>query len=162
MPLLGAAQLCFNVSCSAAGLFLTLPLDVVGAGGMTSRTGFFSVELEGALWTKGNVTITWPGAVTLLSGYASGPAGLPGSEAQAGGRIGLVTPVAVRTNLPGFEEIPAFGVLDIRLVPEPRASLLIGLGLGAFALGRRRRALVLRSRDIGAGAPRPTRRAAGS
>jgi hypothetical protein len=69
-----------------------------------------------------------------------GPAGLPGSTAQAGGVLSLVTPIRIHTGLPGFADIPAFGYLQIEFVPEPSVALLLGAGLAALAAGRRRRA----------------------
>jgi hypothetical protein len=138
MPLLGSALLCFGATCSAASTILTLPLGVVGAGGSTKAAGPIAVTLDGAAWTKGTFTITWPGAVSIIGGTARGPNGNSGTTAQPGGKLLLVTPVHVHTGLPGFGELPGFGFLSIEFVPEPATALLLGAGLAALGAGLRR------------------------
>jgi hypothetical protein len=115
-----------------------VPLGVVGVGGTTKIGGPVPITLEGAPWTQGTFTITFPGAVSIIGGSAQGPLGLAGSTAQPGGVLLLVTPARIRTGLPGFADLPAFGIMEIEFVPEPRAAVLLAAGLVALAARRRR------------------------
>lgn len=133
MPMVGVARLCLLAGCDAATFVLDLPLSGVGAGGVATVTGPFAVTLEGAAWTKGVVTIERPGATTLVGGYAYGPAAQPGSTAQPGGVLGLVTPIRIATTLPGYEDLDSFALLHIEFIPEPSTLLLLGAGLVGLA-----------------------------
>lgn len=139
MPILGLARLCLLAGCDTATVALDLPLSVVGAGGIAQVAGPFSVTLEGAPWTKGSVTISRPGAQTVVGGFAHGPLLMSGSTAQLGGVIALVTPVRIASTLPGFADLDSWAFLQIEFVPEPSTGLLLGAGLLAIARAARRR-----------------------
>ncbi|RIL02026.1 MAG: hypothetical protein DCC71_16890 [Proteobacteria bacterium] len=136
LALLGAAKVCLFGPCSAAVANLTVPLDVVGQGGTTSVAGAVDVTVQGAAWTVGTAQI---GTATAM-GFAFGPDGQTSSTARASGRIQLVTPIRILTNLPGdLAVVPAFGILTLHFVPEPTTLLLLGAGLAAIAARARAR-----------------------
>lgn len=133
MPLQGSARICFFAGCDTATLSLELPLSPVGAGGTAAVTGPVSVTLRGAPWTLGTITVSRPGAVTIVSGAAAGPASLPGSTAQPGGVLEWVTPIFIETTLTGLEDLDTYAVLRIAFVPEPTSLVLLGAGIAALA-----------------------------
>jgi hypothetical protein len=135
MPALGNLRLCLLTSCSAAPVVLSLPLSVVGAGGTAMVAGPPAITIEGAPWTKGTASIMGPGFTTIFAGTAHGPASLPGSTAQAGGILELVTPILVATSLPGLGNLDSFAILHIEFLPEPGALLPLAGALGCAVLG---------------------------
>ena len=140
MPFLGVARLCLLAPCSSETLFRDLALTPIGSGGVAHVTGALAITLEGARWTKGVFTITAPGLVSQIGGFARGPAGLTGSTAQPGGELILATPIYIRTSLPGLGEIPGFAMLSLSFVPEPGTIALLGVGIaGLGCVGSRRR-----------------------
>jgi hypothetical protein len=153
MPLPGTVRLCLLATCDAAANQLLLPLNPVGAGGTAmAAQPPFAITVTGHPWTKGQVTVGTPGAITILEGFGHGPLSNTGSTAQPGGVLELVTPATVRTNIPLFEELTGFAVLHVELVPEPASAALAGLGLVMLGIGARRK----RSKRAGG---RPFRRA---
>lgn len=149
MPLLGNARLCLLGTCDAAPLLdLSFPLDVVGAGGTTTRVtpSGLTLRIRGAAWSTGSLTLSGPGFVSFFSGARSGPGGATSSTALAGGGLLLVTPVRLEAgSVGGLGTIDFVILLDLELVPEPAAAWLVAPGilcvLAARRMGRARSAL---------------------
>ena len=135
MPILGVAKVCLFGSCSAALANLSVPLSVVGAGGMATATGVVNVTVVGAPWTMGTAAA---GTLSAM-GFKHGPASLTSSTAQNSGSVRLVTPIFISTSLASSAVIPAFGFLTLHFVPEPSTILLVGAGIvGLVGFGRSR------------------------
>jgi hypothetical protein len=135
MPILGSAKVCLFGSCDSAVANLTVPLSVVGAGGVATVEGAVNVTVVGAPWTTGTASV---GTATAV-GYARGPNGQTSSTAQPSGEIQLVTPIRIYTNLSSATgAITAFAVLNLHFVPEPTTLVLLGAGLVATAIVGRR------------------------
>jgi hypothetical protein len=139
MPLSGVVKFCILVACDTATTVLSLPLDPVGAGGSARVMGDFAVTVEGRPWTRGMTTLSTPGAVTRLEGFAHGPLSGTTSTAQLGGVLELVTPAFVHTSIPGLEELTGYAILRVEFVPEPASAPLLALGLLLLSAGARRR-----------------------
>lgn len=137
MALPGVVRFCLLATCDTASVQLQLPLDPIGAGGTAKVTGAVSITVEGMPWTKGLVTISTPGAVTILEGFAHGPLSNTTSTAQPGGVLELVTPAAVRTNIQGLENLSGYAILRVEFVPEPASGALVAMGLALLVAGRR-------------------------
>jgi len=150
MPVLGTLRICLGGSCDGSPLAdVSLPLDVVGAGGTTTASsGAFVVS--GAPWQTATLVLAGTGFVSNFSGYQSGPAGGTSSTALPGGFMLFVTPVHVA--IPGFGGIDFVGELGVTFVPEPGALALAASGLaGCAALGASgRRSSARRARPAGA------------
>jgi hypothetical protein len=69
----------------------------------------------------------------MLTGYAHGPASAPGSTAQVGGSLQLITPFTIVTSIPADGPTTGFAFLTLRFVPEPASALLVAGGLVALA-----------------------------
>ena len=121
MAIRGFAWVCLLNPCDFGSVpdpAISLPLDVVGAGGSVSEDlGFLQVTLLGAPWTTGPVEVG--------SDMETGSIGAaPGDDGFLAVR--LVTPIRLETNLePPNDLIPAFGILTFE-VPEP-GTLALGL-----------------------------------
>jgi hypothetical protein len=137
IPVLGTLRICLGGGCDASPfLDVSLPLNVVGAGGTTS-TGGGTFVVSGAPWSTGPVTLSGTGFVSYFSGFRVGPGGLTSSTALPGGFLSVVTPAHV--SVPSVGGIDFVAVLDVQFVPEPAAALLAAVGLvGLGALSRRR------------------------
>ncbi len=141
MPLLGTAKVCLFGACGAAVANLSVPLTVIGVGGLVAATGPVAVTVVGAPWTSGTATAQIPFFTTFTRmGFAHGPASLTGSTAAPGGSLSLVTPIYVSTNIAADNSIVVgFATLTMHFVPEP-STLALGAGglLLLVAAGRRR------------------------
>lgn len=141
MPLLGTAKVCLFAACESAVANLSVPLTVIGAGGLVVATGPVAVTVAGAPWTSGTATVQIPFVTTFTRmGFAHGPASLTGSTAAPGGSLSLVTPIYVSTNIAADNSIVVgFVTLTMHFVPEP-STLALGAGglLLLVAAGRRR------------------------
>src|SRR5262249_13157885 len=97
MPLARVAKACFFAIFGGTLVpgNLTVPLDVVGAGGVATVSALVNVTAIGAPWTVGTVSV---GTLTQM-GFAHGPASLTSSTAAASGQVRLVTPIFISTNI---------------------------------------------------------------
>jgi len=137
MALHGAMRLCFFAVCNAT--FnpgnITVPLDVVGAGGTLTVASLVDVTVSGAPWTAGTAAV---GSLTAM-GFQHGPASLTSSTGQSSGALRLVTPIYLSTSQEGIP-YAAFGILDVHFIPEPGTLLLLGCGIAGLVLfGRTKR-----------------------
>lgn len=136
MPLAGYTFLCMFAPCAAPVANLTVPLEVVGVGGSATFMGAVLVTVIGAPWTTGTASI---GELTRM-GFVGGPASNPSTAGGASGRIQLVTPVLINSNIGADSVLPAFATLTLHFVPEPVSIVLLGSGIAALAIARRRMA----------------------
>jgi membrane protease YdiL (CAAX protease family) len=148
LPVRGSARLCFLFSdCQDA---LVLPLTVadgragLGVGGSWTVGGFRTqrISIEGAPWTPrtASVIVTTRGGDTVgipAAGWIHGPFSLATTAALTSGAVSLVTPIRIESN--DGRQIPAFGRLTLRFVPEPGRLPLLAIGIaGLVCLGRKR------------------------
>jgi membrane protease YdiL (CAAX protease family) len=148
LPVRGSARLClFFSGCQSA---LTLPLTVadgrtgLGVGGSWTVGGFGAVRIsiEAAPWTPrtASVIVTTESGETVgvpAAGWIHGPFSLATTAALTSGAISLVTPMRIAFS--GGQQLPAFGRLTLRFVPEPGLLPSLAAGIAAlFCLGRNR------------------------
>jgi len=138
MPLVGVAKICLFEPCAAAIANLSVPLSVVGSGGVAYVDGAVQLTVTGAPWTTGTVTPVPTFSSFTAMGYRNGPAAAASSTGQASAAIQLVTPIIFRTNV-GLFATPAAAVLTLHFVPEPVTLTLLGGGLAALAIAGRSR-----------------------
>jgi hypothetical protein len=116
MPIHGVAKVCLFSPCSAAPIAnVSIPVGVVGAGGSATGVGPVNVTVVGAPWTTG--TAVAGGA--SQRGSAVGPAGRASTAALPGGRLNLVTPIFISTNIGALASISAFGRVEIGFEQPP-------------------------------------------
>lgn len=148
LPVRGSARLCFLFSdCLAA---LVLPLTAadggtgLGVGGAWTVGGFgtLRVSMEAAPWTPrtASVLVTTESGETVgvpAAGWIHGPFSLVTTAGVTSGALSLVTPMRIQYG--DGRQIPAFGRLTVRFVPEPGPLPLLAFGIaGLFCLGRNR------------------------
>jgi hypothetical protein len=133
MSINGAAKVCLYGACGSSTNIsnLTVPLSVVGVGGVTTVKGAVNLTVIGAPWTTGTAAI---GTITAMGGVS--PLSNTGA---ASGVVTLVTPIFISTNIGAFAVVPAFANLTLHFVPEPGTLVLLGSGIaGLVAFGRSR------------------------
>jgi hypothetical protein len=82
--------------------------------------------------TESGETVGVPAA-----GWIHGPFSLATTAALTSGSISLVTPMRIKSS--DGRQIPVFGRLTLRFVPEPGQLPLLAVGIaGLFCLGRNR------------------------
>jgi hypothetical protein len=135
MPLSGIAKICLFGPCGGpAPANVSIPLSVVGVGGTAKVTFFVNITVQGNPWTTGTAMI----GTLVQAGFAHGPASGTSSTAALSGRVRLVTPIMVSTNIGSFAVVPSFGVLDLHFVPEADTFALLAAGFAMLgATGRR-------------------------
>lgn len=148
LPAPGIVRVCVALDC---GFGFDVPLTQGGTRGLgiggppivAPLGGLGTLSLVGGLWETGQaVVVTSTGSVGL-TGFAHGPLSGTSSTADPQGVLQLVTPVAVGASVGGGTPsvVPLFGLLEVRLLPEPgaAASLVAGAALLAGIAGRRAR-----------------------
>ena len=152
LPLRGEIRLCFLFAECVS--YAPIPLTVggtrgVGIGRLITVNGFAKgggrITLAGAPWTIGMAVVSTgttanggPTATFARSGFAHGPASGTTSTARRGGAVQLVTPIQITTTFFGIERVGFIARLTLVFVPEPGTALLLGAGLAALAVERRR------------------------
>lgn len=145
MPLNGVNKVCLYGSggCSYASANISVPVNVVGAGGaaFVSVTGMgnpapVAVTVLGAPWTTQTVAI---GSVTRMA--VGNTAMTQNGGATVTNNIQLVTPIFVSTNIPASAVVPVWGVLQLTLTtPEPGTIAAVGAAIAALvSVGMSRR-----------------------
>jgi len=111
LPLQGVMKVCLYGACGASSNIANIdfPLSVVGQGGTYHKAGGTNLTVIGAPWTTGTATL---GSVTA-QGSAMGPASQASSTAQLGGKLNLVSPIYISTNIAAFAEPPLFARLRL-------------------------------------------------
>jgi hypothetical protein len=137
MPLQGILKVCLFEPCGAAIANLVVPLSPFGAEVTVATNNALpggTNTVFGAPWTTGTATNF---SFTAM-GSARGPASGASTTFSPGGRIRLVVPVVMLSNI---AVVPARATFTIEFVPEPTTLVLLGGGIGALAIaGRARRA----------------------
>ena len=140
MSLIGVTKVCLFSACNNVTTpppaNLNVPLTPVGLGGAAFVATLVNLTAIGAPWTAGTAAV----GTVAITGFQHGAASLASSTAAASGRIRLVTPVFVSTNIGASAVVPVFGILDLHFVPEPGTLLLLGSGIaGLVMFGRSKR-----------------------
>jgi hypothetical protein len=141
MPILGVAKVCLFGACPTAPANLSVPLSVVGVGGVVTVIGPVNLTVTGAPWTTGTAVIGVGVSAPTRMGFRHGPASNTSGTAAGSGVMQLVTPIFISTNIGSSSIIPTFATLTLHFVPEPGTLLLIGAGLAAIGVAGRRRIL---------------------
>jgi len=123
MPIHGFAKVCLFATCGAALANVTVPLDVIGAGGTVAASAAVNVTVRGAPWTSGPLSFTTNGA--RPKGSRAGPLGAASSTAQVGGALNMVTPIFIHTNLPAIGDFDAVGRLRMSFTAPPTCDVAV-------------------------------------
>lgn len=130
-----------NADLILGAFVITIPLDVVGAGGTTTVSASGSllhITVLGSPWQVTDTTVTgnFDGA-TVLTGD-----GFDNRTAAGRGTLQLVSPTRIKLFSGGFglnAILPSVATLTLEYVPEPGTLLLLGSGVAGLALlGRSR------------------------
>jgi hypothetical protein len=141
MPLNGIHKVCLFFPCGDPQVTEeTVPLDVIGTGGIASSFGLLRVAIAGRPWTTASVTVDEPNDATemIRGGLTPTPGG--------GTAVQLVTPLQLSTNAvdPKTDQnvvTRGLGLLSFVLVPEPAETAVLAVAIGTLLwLGDRRRA----------------------
>jgi len=141
MPLIGSIRVCLFAPCPIAVANLTVPLTVIGAGGVATgpAPGLANLTVTGAPWTTGTVMLPFGiGGPDTIMGYAHGPASATSSTAQPGGSLQLVTPFTFVTSFQADGPTRGFAAFTLHFVPEPTTALLLSAGVAGYAWRARR------------------------
>jgi hypothetical protein len=132
MPLVGFNKVCLLAACSIAVANVTVPIDVVGAGGTVyaSGTAGVNVTVVGAPWTQGTAAI---GTVTKMGNAGAGTQ-MNVSAANISNVISLVSPVFVSTNIAASPVVPVWSTLDFTLTSVPEPGTLAAFGVAIVSL----------------------------
>lgn len=132
MPLLGIHKVCLFFACDdPSSTPVSVPLDVVGVGGITSQFVWLRVAIAGETWSTGSVTVDLDGGATSMVSGGLTPTSAGGTALQ------LVTPLMISTNAvgPDDEDVPpvrGYARLSLLLVPEPGAAGALGAAIAAL------------------------------
>lgn len=139
MPLHGFHKVCLFFDCSTSDAILTVPLDVIGQGGITSRFVILRVAIAGETWSTGSVTVDQAGGATNMVAGGTTPTSNGGTQIQ------LVTPLMISTNAvgPDDEDVPpvrGLALLSLIVAPEPaQTGMLVAAIASLLGIGARRR-----------------------
>jgi len=116
-----------------------IPLAVVGAGGSDTFVILLPIEgsIDGNPWTTGNVSVSGQ-LVTDAQPTLLEATGFDARDANGLGELVLVTTALAQLDSIGTAAVLAR--LEIQFVPEPASALLLGSGILALAMQRRRSA----------------------
>jgi hypothetical protein len=122
MSLVGASKVCLYGACGSSTNIsnLTVPLSVVGQGGVVTVVGAVNLTVLGAPWTTGTAAI---GTITQMGGVSPIDATLNPKR-----DITFVTPVFISTNIGAFAVVPAFAFI----APEPGAIVAFGSAIAVL------------------------------
>ena len=106
----------------------------LGIGGtVAASNGMTSISLAGGPWEVKATPPTFP-----VHFFVHGPASETTSTAQPGGDVVLVAPAKIHSSL-SQENVGGIAQLEVRFIPEPGMTLLLGSGVvGLALLGRNR------------------------
>jgi hypothetical protein len=135
MPLSGTFKVCLFAPCASAVANLVVPLAPFGSAVNAATIGNGGINtVIGAPWTTGTASSPFGGFTTM--GSAHGPASGASTTFSPGGRVKLIAPVRVETNL---EPYMILATLTIDFVPEPATGVLLGGGIAVLVGAARRR-----------------------
>jgi hypothetical protein len=112
MPLAGIAKVCLFAACDQSPLAnLSLPLSVIGHGGIVTRFGAVDLTVRGAPWTTGDIAIPIDtgGSFTVHGGIDR-----DGQRVQ----VNLVTPIFISSNLGASPVIASWASMALDFADE--------------------------------------------